>query len=292
MTAPSQLSAHGGTRIDLPGAYGPIAALRGADPPGNRPAATALLLPGYTGSKEDFAPLLDEFSSSGLRAIAVDLPGQYESGGPDDERSYLPAALGEVIAGLVNSPAVPDPVVLLGHSYGGLVARGAVLAGADIAGLTLMDTGPGNLPEGMRRDALLAGEPLMRSHGAAAVYDVRERLTAELTGHRPGRDRLGRFLRERFVTSQPAALLGMAHGLRYEPDRVDELARAMRRGQVPGLVVAGERDDAWSVASQRDMAERLDVPFRLIDNAGHSPNTESPKGLLNILLPTWHEWLR
>src|SRR5699024_8935861 len=40
VTAPSQLSAHGGTRIDLPGAYGPIAALRGAAPPGNRPAAT------------------------------------------------------------------------------------------------------------------------------------------------------------------------------------------------------------------------------------------------------------
>lgn len=291
MTAPSQLSTHDGTRIDLPGGYGPIAALRGADPPGAEPAATVLLLPGYTGSKEDFAPLLDEFSSSGLRAIAIDLPGQYESCGPDDEHAYLPGALGEVIAGLVNSPAVPDPVVLLGHSYGGLVARGAVLAGADIAGLTLLDSGPGNLPEGMRRDALLAGEPLMRSHGAAAVYDIRERLTAELTGHQPGRDRLGQFLRERFVTSQPAGLLGMAHGLRFEPDRVAELAREMRHRQLPGLVVTGERDDAWSVPSQRDMAGRLGVPFRLVEYAGHSPNTENPKGLLDILLPTWHEWL-
>lgn len=290
MTSPSQLSAHSGTRIDLPGGYGPVAALRGAAPPGE-PAGTVLLLPGYTGSKEDFAPLLDEFTSAGLRAIAVDLPGQYESGGPDDERAYLPDALGEVVAGLIDSPAVPDPVVLLGHSYGGLVARGAVLAGADIAGLTLMDSGPANLPDGMRRDALLAGEPLMRSHGAETVYDIRERLTAELTGHQPGRDRLGRFLRERFVTSQPAGLLGMASGLRVEPDRVAELARELRRRRLPGLVVTGERDDAWSVASQRDMAERLNVPFRLVESAGHSPNTENPKGLLNVLLPAWHEWL-
>ena len=42
--------------------------------------------------------------------------------GPDDEAAYQPAALGVVIAELVGKLAAEGgPVVLLGHSYGGLV---------------------------------------------------------------------------------------------------------------------------------------------------------------------------
>lgn len=286
----AQLCAHGATRIDLPASHGPVAALRKV-PDSNSRMGTALLLPGYTGSKEDFAPLLDEIAAAGLHTIAIDLPGQFESGGPDDEASYLPEPLGKMIAELLASMTVPEPVVLLGHSYGGLVARSAVLAGADVAGLTLLDSGPAALPNGLRRDALVAGEPVMRSRGAAEVYDVRERLTAELTGHTPGTDALSAFVRRRFVMSLPAGLLGMAQGLLTEPDRVDELATRLRDDGIPALTVAGEHDDAWSVGSQRDMAGRLDAAFRLVRNAGHSPNTENPRDLLDILLPVWREWL-
>ncbi|MDI5982843.1 alpha/beta fold hydrolase, partial [Amycolatopsis magusensis] len=77
----------------------------------------------------------------------------YESPGIDDEAAYTPANLGAVVADLV-AELGPRPVVLLGHSFGGLVARGAVLAGARVAGLTLMDSGPGQLPDGGRRAAL------------------------------------------------------------------------------------------------------------------------------------------
>lgn len=276
----SQLTPHSAERVDLPGPYHRIAALR------TRAAgkATVLLVPGYTGSKEDFAPLLDGIADAGIRAVAVDLPGQFESPGPPDETVYLPAALGEVVAQLVEFLALEgNPVLLLGHSFGGLVARAAVLAGASVAGLTLMSSGPGALPEGSRRQALDLGEPLLRARGLAAAYAVRERLTA-----RSGE--LNDFHRKRFVSSSPFALLGMAQGLRREPDRVDALAERLG-GQLPALVVAGEWDDAWSVPTQRDMAARLDVPFALVDNAGHSPNTENPAALLDILLPTWLSWL-
>jgi pimeloyl-ACP methyl ester carboxylesterase len=56
-------------------------------------------------------------------------------------------------------------------------------------------------------------------------------------------------------------------------------------------VVAGEFDDAWSVAEQVAMAKRLNVSFSLIKAAGHSPNTENPAGLLKVLLPAWRGWL-
>lgn len=285
---PSQISPHRGSRIDLPGRYGPIAALHARSATTGHPPPTALLVPGYTGSKEDFAPLLDPIADAGFDAIAIDMPGQYESGGPDDEDAYLPAPLGMVIAELVGKLAAEgNHVLLLGHSYGGLVARGAVLAGAPIAGLTLMDSGPGELPDGFRRQALEIGEPAMREHGIEAAQRLREQLDTQ----QAAAPELRALLRERFIRSTPAALLGKARALRSEPDLVSALARKLHQDGVPCLVVCGERDDAWSVSSQRDMADRLDADFAVIPGACHSPNTENPEELLATLLPTWRSWL-
>ncbi|WP_367132152.1 alpha/beta fold hydrolase [Saccharothrix sp. HUAS TT1] len=287
----SQFSPHRGQRVDLPGRHGPIAALR-APAAGRDLGATALLLPGYTGSKEDFAPLLDPIADAGVEAVAVDLPGQYESVGPVPESDYRPEALGAVVAELVAKLAAEGRrVLLLGHSYGGLVARGAVLAGAPVAGLTLMASGPSELPPGARRTALEYGEVVLREQGVEAAQEVNETRYALDPAWRAVPQRLKDFYRERFVRSSPAGLLGMGEALRTEPDLVAKLARATRSARVPCLVVCGELDDAWSAASQRDMAERLDADFAVLPGAVHSPNTEAPDALLATLLPTWRAWL-
>lgn len=292
VNTPSQLTPNGADRVDLQGRYGPVAALRRRAVAATDPRPTALLMPGYTGSKEDFAPLLDPIANAGFEAIAIDLPGQYESGGPDDEAAYHPAALGGVIAELVGKLAAEGgPVVLLGHSFGGLVARAAVLAGAPLAGLTLMDTGPSELPEGLRRQVLDLGEPAMREHGIEAAQRLREQLD-EMVPPRPGQTAaLAAFMRERFLRSRPAALLGKARALRTEPDLVSSLARVLHTSGTPCLVCCGELDDAWPVSTQRDMADRLDADFAVIPAARHSPNTENPEALLATLIPTWRSWL-
>jgi pimeloyl-ACP methyl ester carboxylesterase len=250
-----------------------------------------LLVPGYTGSKEDFTPLLDGIAAAGLRAVAVDLPGQFESPGPAEESAYLPAALGRVVAGLAETLAAQgQPVLLLGHSYGGLVARGAVLAAAPVAGLTLLGCGPAALPDGPRREALRLGEPLLRAEGLVAAYAVREEMNTRFPSWSQLPAELKDFYRHRFVSSGAPALLGMADGLRHEPDRVTALAEALRARNLPSLVVAGEGDDAWSVPAQKEMATRLGASFATVPRSAHSPNTENPAGLLEVLLPTWSAW--
>ncbi|OZM75156.1 alpha/beta hydrolase [Amycolatopsis antarctica] len=288
----SQVSAHGARRVDLEGPYGRIAALR-ADPPVGAPTAgTVLLVPGYTGSKEDFAPLLDGIADAGLAVVAIDQPGQYESPGPKDEAQYLPEALGKVVADLVRTLAAEErPVLLLGHSYGGLVSRAAVLAGAPVAGLTLLDSGPHRLTDRNRLLVLDFAEPVLRAHGLEQTYTLREQLNVGNPAWTAAPDELKAFLRARFVGSHPSALLGMARGLQTEPDRVAELRTLLEREGTPSLVVTGENDDAWSVAEQRDMADRLGAPFVLIPGAGHSPNIETPDVLLGELLPAWGSWL-
>ena len=135
----SQLSPNRAQRVDLPGRYGTIAALRAPAVGDDALRTTALLVPGYTGSKEDFAPIIDPIADAGFEVLALDLPGQQDSPGPDDEALYRPGPLGSVLAELIGKIAADGRrVLLLGHSYGGLVVRAAVFAGAPIAGLTLI----------------------------------------------------------------------------------------------------------------------------------------------------------
>jgi pimeloyl-ACP methyl ester carboxylesterase len=289
--APSQLTPNRAGRVDLPGRYGSIAALR-APAHGTDLGATALLVPGYTGSKEDFAPLVDPISDAGIEALAIDMPGQYESPGPDLESAYRPVSLGTVLADLVAKVAAEGRrVLLLGHSYGGLVVRAAVLAHAPVSGLTLLDTGPAELPPGDRRSALDTGETILREHGLEAAHQVLESRAAEDPDWARVPVELKEFKRLRFLRSAKSGLLGMADGLRYEPDLVTKLSAALRTAGASTLVICGEQDDAWSVASQRDMADRLDADFAVVAGAAHSPNTENPDGLLATLLPTWRAWL-
>lgn len=282
----SQLSPHRAERVSLQCEHGPLAALV-AVPAAAR--ATVVMVPGYTGSKEDFAPLLDAITDAGLAAVAIDLPGQHESPGPATEASYLASELGMIVAKLVPRLA-PQPVILFGHSYGGLVCRAAVLSGASITGLVLMCCGPAALPTGIRRIMLDIGEPVLRAHGVQAVQQLREAAEAN-AGTPPRTPELAAFLRKRFLANAPAGLLGMAEGLRTEPDLVTALATALQDTRTPCLVTCGERDDAWPPDLQRDLATRLDAPFAVIPGAAHSPNVENPGALLDLLLPTWHTWL-
>ncbi len=279
-----QLTAHHAARVEFPGPFGPIAALAQLTAPS--PRATLLLIPGYTGSKEDFAPILDPLAVAGFRAFAIDLPGQYESPGPTAEERYLPASLGSVVADLIARLAAtyPGPVIVLGHSFGGLVARRAVLSGARVAGLILLCSGPAAFTGGPRLQALKIGAPVLRMIGMDAAWSLREQVTDQLG--KVVLPALTAFRRNRFLKSTAAGLLGMGEGLQTEPDLSAELAAA----GVPVAVIAGVADDAWPLDQQRSMAERLGTSLVLIQAAAHSPAIENPVGLVNVLTPLLRQW--
>jgi pimeloyl-ACP methyl ester carboxylesterase len=280
-----QLTPTSAARTTLPGALGRLAALRADASPA---AGTVVLLPGYTGSKEDFSPILDPLAAAGFTALALDLPGQFESDGPDDEGAYAPLRLGDVVADVITPLAQRGPVVLLGHSFGGLVARGAVLSGAPVAGLILLCSGPGAFRSGERLRLLRAGEPIIRAHGKAAVYD--STVSTGRAARKTVPPDVAELLRRRFLASTRAGLLGMGAALQHEPDRVDELHNRLSARLAPAAVIAGRDDDAWPLTEQRSMAARLGTELVVIDDAAHSPAVENPAGLLAVLLPLLRAW--
>ena len=277
MTA-SQLQIGAAQRVDVPlPDGGSLATLQAGDPT----ARPVLLLPGYTGSKEDFGPILDPLGAAGLFAVAVDLPGQLDSPGPAEPAAYTPSRLAAAFVGV--AAALGRPMRLLGHSFGGLVARAAVLAAPEsFDSLVLLCSGPAAIG-GRRRADMDALDPVLESAGLAAVYAAMQASWhADPEWVAPPPD-VAAFLEHRFMSGSPAMLRGMGDAIRSEADRVGELAAL----PLPILVTHGVDDDAWPPAVQREMAERLGARYAVIPNAAHSPAIENPTGTLDVLLEFW-----
>jgi pimeloyl-ACP methyl ester carboxylesterase len=276
-----QLAEHDAAPRAFAGGAGPLAALDTG--PGD--AGTVLLVAGYTGSKEDFAPLLRPLAAAGYRAVAIDQRGQFESPGPDDPGAYTVAELADDVRAVarVLRAESSGPLHLLGHSFGGLVGRAAVLAEpALFTSLTLLGSGPAKLV-GPRADLLEHLAPLLDAGGVPLVHETMEQLamTDPKAQAVPAPTRA--FLSTRFLANSAAGLRGMADAMTTEPDRVAELAAA----GVPVLVAHGAADDAWTPAAQTDMAARLGARHEVIPGAVHSPAIENPGRTVAVLLDFW-----
>lgn len=270
-------------RVTIATSGGPLAALECPARPGPRHGC-ALLVPGFTGSKEDFLAVLEPLSRRGFLVLALDLRGQYESPGPDEESAYrldrLAADVLEVATALAEEYGDPH---LLGHSLGGLVVRAAVLAGAPAASVTLLDSGPGPIPDA-KHPMLLALRAALPEADLEDVWTAKEALD-RADGWQPPSPEVLAFLHGRFVANSPWGLRAKAGILLDAPDRTEDLARA-----VPGdrlLVAYGEWDDAWSPQEQAAMARRLSAREVVLAGCAHSPAAEDPDATATVLAEFW-----
>jgi pimeloyl-ACP methyl ester carboxylesterase len=277
-----QLADHDAAHRTFAGGAGPLTAL---DTGGDGVRGTVLMVAGYTGTKEDFAPLLAPLAEAGYRVVALDQRGQYESPGPDDPAAYSVTELGSdvlAVAAVLREES-GEPLHLVGHSFGGLVCRAAVLADpAAFTSFTLLGSGPSQLT-GRRADLLDHLGPLLDSGGVPLVHETLEAVA--MTDPRaqavpaPTRE----FYSRRFLRNSAAGLRGMADAMLTEPDRCAELAAT----GVPLMVAHGEADDAWLPHVQADMAQRLGARYEVILNSIHSPAVENPPRTLEVLLDFW-----
>ncbi|MFI0807854.1 alpha/beta fold hydrolase [Streptomyces echinatus] len=254
---------------------------------GVEPRGVALLLPGFTGSKEDFNPLHVPLAERGYRTVAVDGRGQFESDGPvTDESAYAQEELARDV--LAQAEAIGGPVHLLGHSLGGQITRAAVLLDhSPFRSLTLMSSGPAQIstPQQERvkllRDALAVLGMAEVWEAIQAMEPPEETDTPALDAGLDDRDDL----RRRWMATKPAQLLATGRQLCTEPDRVAELAAV----PLPFHVLSGARDDTWPVPLLDDMAVRLEARRTVVEGAEHSPNTDRPLETARALAAFWDD---
>jgi pimeloyl-ACP methyl ester carboxylesterase len=248
---------------------------------GNRPLA--LLVPGWTGSKEDYIAVLAPLAEVGFHAVAYDQRGQYETSGTGEEADYTLPALAADLAELAGALVTPGgDVHLVGHSFGGLVARTAVIQNPGVAAsLSLLCSGPAAIPTD-RQPLLQAMADAIPASGLPATWQAK-RAFEQSQGAPEVPEEIERFLERRFLANDPVSLRAMTLHLTSAPDEVDALAGA----GVPVLVGFGATDDGWPRAVQREMARRLNAELVIIEQAGHSPAVERPRETVAALTGFW-----
>ena len=299
MSTPTSLSLPDGVRRSvIETRRGSFAALEAMPGSGVCERQPAVLVPGFTGSKEDFLAILHQLGAAGRRVLAIDLRGQYQTPGPDDPDAYAIRELGADVAAIVDAMAVRaggagdgelGTVHVVGHSFGGLVVREALLGGGrHVGSVTFMSSGPAQLT-GPAADELIAllgyldGEsPEVMRNTIEKIWDSGLAPQAVAAGVAPD---IVAFLRDRMLATSPVGLQVMARYLLQAPDRTSELAGQLH---VPVLVLYGEDDDKWEPAAQEEMAGRVGAERVCIPGAAHSPAVDAPETTASALNRFWH----
>jgi pimeloyl-ACP methyl ester carboxylesterase len=254
-------------RFDAPS--GSLATWSMGDPADPR----VVLVPGVTGSKEDFALLGPILVAAGYSVLSYDLAGQFESAdaGPGLGARYdYDLFVSDLIAVL----AAGGPSHLLGYSFAGTVAQLAALRRPDLVrSLTLLTAPPvaGQTFRGVRMIGWLS--PFTTAHQGAGLM-----IWGIVTNkNKVGPKRLA-FVRSRFELTRRESVDDIIGLMRHTPD----VASQLRATGIPLLVATGEHD-LWPVELHADFAERLGARLAVY-RTGHSPCETAPNQLARDML--------
>jgi pimeloyl-ACP methyl ester carboxylesterase len=244
-------------------------------PPGGR---RVVLVPGATGSKEDFRRVMPLLAEAGYRAESFDLAGQFESAGagperlaPPKDRYDLELFVDDLLTVLKDGE---EPAHLLGYSFAGTVAAVAAARRSEaVATLTLLSTPPlsGRSLRGMRWVGPLARHASPPVSAAVLLWGIRLNLAG---GGRMRHD----FMRARLRHTRLDSVRDIMTLMTDTPDVSDML----RSASIPTLLAIGRRD-LWPVRQHRAFAETIGARLAVY-RAGHGPCETAPHQLTADML--------
>lgn len=264
----------GVSRVHFASPSGGLAGIQQGNPANPR----VVLVPGATGSKEDFLLMLAPLANAGYFVQSYDLAGQYQSAAAGPERLTPPRRrydwdlfVDDFVAVL---EAGATPAHVLGYSFAGMVAQLAFARRPELFGsLTLLSCPPesGQSFRGMKRVGWVTGVGPHRFGASLMIWGIQ----LNVTKVPPGRLR---FASQRLRVTRRSSVDDIIGLMRDAPCGEEALASA----NLPKLVAVGEHD-LWPLEMHRDFAGRLGAQFASYP-AGHSPCESSPHQLSRDLV--------
>ncbi|MCU1423558.1 MAG: alpha/beta hydrolase [Microbacteriaceae bacterium] len=237
-----------------------------------------LLVPGVTGSKEDFILMMPGLVAAGYYVQSVDMAGQYESTDAGPENLAPPRAHYDYDLFVDDLLAMLDdgsgPSHVLGYSFAGTVSQLAFLRRPDLfRSLTLLSCPPepGQGFRGVKRIGPFTG----LATGRAGAFFMIWGLGRNVTHVPPGRQA---FVEHRLTITRRASVRDIISLMKRAPDARAEL----RASAIPKLVAVGEHD-LWPLALHARFAEQIQARVAVY-RTGHSPCETTPNQLVRDML--------
>ncbi|WP_433726854.1 alpha/beta fold hydrolase [Nocardia sp. CA-129566] len=269
------------TPVTLRGGAGALAAWESIPPHDVETRGTVLLVPGFTGSKEDFEAMLPMLTAAGFRCVAYDQRGQWQSDGPDEVSGYGMADFAGDLILVVDQISDDTPIHLVGHSFGGYVARAALVAQPNrFRSLTLLASGPSLASDINFTPPQLVAQ-LIESGGQQALWEQMNQSLANLI---PPAEL--EFLHDRMFATKKANMIGIMRVMQGSTD----YTAALRATALPILIAYGNSGDVWPPSVHERYAEELDARTAVYDGVGHLPNEERPSRVCADLVAFWNDF--
>jgi len=232
-----------------------------------------VLVPGVSGSKEDFTLVMPVLAASGYFVQSYDLAGNFESAdaAPPAGTSYSYELFTDDLIAFLESNG---PAHLLGYSFAGTIAQLATVQRPELVrSLALLATPPepGN---GFRGVKILGPFTWMATGGVGAKL---MRWGIVTNKNRVPQTRLD-FVRRRFEKTSMRSMADIITLMKRAPD----LRPQLRDAAIPKLVAVGQHD-LWPVELHAGLAERIGAGLAVYDT-GHSPCETTPNQLARDLL--------
>ncbi len=232
---------------------------------------TLLLVHGIGSTRAFWDPILRSFRD--YECVAVDVPGFGDA--PAIDEPVTVARLAAALDDRLDQDGL-GPVVVIGHSLGGMIAQELALLTPDrVRGLVLCNTIPG-VTEGAREfNPVLAA--LAETEGSDAVAEA---LLPAMFGPKPLENT--ERARERFLAdmraADPASLAAAFRSvLTFDArDRLPELS-------VRAMVIAGQHEG--NDADQQELADLLDAHCVFLPGTSHLAPVEAPSAFAAEVVP-------
>ena len=237
-----------------------------------------ILVHGLGGAKEDFADHVPVLARDHT-VVIFDHRGHGASDNPTDPAAYSLARM------RADTLAVADAVGLeefrlLGHSMGGMVARGIAINHTErVVALVMMDTSAGPIP-GFDPSLMDIACDVALTEGKQALKDLLDLAGAldtpayeRTVAARPG---YTEFEARKWAGMSEIMWGTIARELAYQPDDLPAMAEL----PLPVFVIVGDQDKPFVLASELMKAAIPSCEVATIANAGHSPQFENP-----------HDWI-
>jgi pimeloyl-ACP methyl ester carboxylesterase len=245
---------------------------------GNPRRGRVVLIPGVTGSKEDFTLMFPLLADAGYRVESFDLAGQYESHAAGPQHLTPPRErydYGLYIDDLVSIlEADPTPAHVLGYSFAGLVAQLTLAERPELfASLTLLSTPPasGQVFRGVKRIGWLSNHLTPHQAAGLLIWGVSNNL------NKVPPQRFA-FVKSRFDLTRRTSVDDIARAAMSTPD----ITGIVRAAGIPKLVAVGAHD-LWPTEQHADYAERIGADLAVY-KTGHSPCETAPHQLVRDML--------